>query len=333
MLLAAALMQARDGIVDGGPLPLSPPGAVTLDPVGRLLRLDASLRRAILEAELLADLDYEVEPAGLAASAITVLRREAGAAPRSASYVPLLRIARPTDAQFAEQVQLVAAYADLRLDRMAEIQIQTGDIVSFFAGILRMEQPRMKRTGLVLGLALDIATAVSQRAKLALAAPRPYQFSTSLQPAIPGPVHASYPSGHATQAFTVATVLSILSGAGGEPAADSQLFRMAARIAANRTVAGVHYPVDSAAGAVIGIAVGGYLAARAQASGAAEAFEFHGGAWDLAPGPRDFHLAELLAALAGDGTIDRSAGGAVLQAPLFAGIWAEAVKEWGETWS
>ena len=45
--------------------------------------------------------------------------------------------------------------------------------------------------------------------------------------------------------------------------AAEQRLRLAARIAINRTVAGVHYPVDSAAGAVLGITLGEYLAALA----------------------------------------------------------------------
>ena len=41
-----------------------------------------------------------------------------------------------------------------------------------------------------------------------------------------------------------------------------QLMRQASRIAINRTVAGVHFPVDSAAGALLGLTLGEYFIHR-----------------------------------------------------------------------
>jgi len=59
-----------------------------------------------------------------------------------------------------------------------------------------------------------------------------------------------------------------------------QLLRQAARIAINRTVAGVHYPVDSLAGQLLGLAVADYILARFGAGGNASAnvpaWEFDG---------------------------------------------------------
>lgn len=66
------------------------------------------------------------------------------------------------------------------------------------------------------------------------------------------PDHSTYPSGHAMEAFAIATVLHCLStGNGPRHGVKEQAlpFRLAHRIAVNRTVAGVHFPVDSLAGA------------------------------------------------------------------------------------
>jgi membrane-associated phospholipid phosphatase len=86
---------------------------------------------------------------------------------------------------------------------------------------------------------------------------RPSRFSPDLMPLIDPPGHASYPSGHATQARLIALCLeqvmpdAIIPVAAPPPplldpvAELSPLRMMASRIARNREVAGVHFPSDS----------------------------------------------------------------------------------------
>jgi|FLOH01.1.fsa_nt_gi hypothetical protein len=54
------------------------------------------------------------------------------------------------------------------------------------------------------------------------------------------------------------------------------LLRQAGRIATNRTVAGVHFPADSIAGATLGIALGRYLVGRATGSVSCKELVFDG---------------------------------------------------------
>jgi undecaprenyl-diphosphatase len=61
------------------------------------------------------------------------------------------------------------------------------------------------------------------------------------------PDEFSFPSGHATNAFAIATVLSIVW-----PPASPALAVLAVSIAASRVVLGLHYVTDVAAGALIG---------------------------------------------------------------------------------
>ena len=92
------------------------------------------------------------------------------------------------------------------------------------------------------------------------------------------PLHGTLPSGHATEAFISAIVLWHVLAAAGRKASPKkhgtpynepgymrglleQLVELAARIATNRTIAGVHFPVDNVAGAVLGLALGEYLVA------------------------------------------------------------------------
>jgi hypothetical protein len=56
----------------------------------------------------------------------------------------------------------------------------------------------------------------------------------------------------------------------------TQLLRLAARIAINRTVAGVHFPVDSAAGAVLGLTLGQYFVNRCSGAAGYRAWRFKG---------------------------------------------------------
>jgi hypothetical protein len=77
------------------------------------------------------------------------------------------------------------------------------------------------------------------------------------QPIIPTPLHGSLPSGHATEAFMVVHLLEQLLPQGARHR--DQLQRLAARTSINRTVAGVHFPVDSLAGQLLGQTLGEYL--------------------------------------------------------------------------
>jgi len=81
---------------------------------------------------------------------------------------------------------------------------------------------------------------------------------------LPCPLHASLPSGHATEAFLIARLLlALLAGTKGDGSLmhlwANQLMRQSSRIAVNRTVAGLHFPVDSAAGALLGLTLAEYL--------------------------------------------------------------------------
>jgi len=117
-------------------------------------------------------------------------------------------------------------------------------------------------TNELLMVMLEVATIVVQKVKYEAVVPRPSDLSPRIQPMIENPGFFAWPSGHATQAFAVAELLSILtmpiaglaSGATHPwEEAREQLFRQAERIATNRVVCGLHYPVDGEAGSELGI--------------------------------------------------------------------------------
>ncbi len=108
------------------------------------------------------------------------------------------------------QMELVAAYADLRGDRGAEILAQMGLPVPFWAAITGILDHRQKKTLQLMALAFALANHVEMRFKQMFAIVRPVELSPQIQPMIPTPGHGAYPSGHATEAFTVATLLNAL---------------------------------------------------------------------------------------------------------------------------
>jgi membrane-associated phospholipid phosphatase len=222
----------------------------------------------------------------------------------------------------------------LRPDRLAEIHLQIADILSFFGAVDLLDPNRTPWTLELLDAGLRLAVMIEMRIKHALNVPRPVALSPRIQPVIQTPAHGSLPSGHATEAAIVATLLSHLGAcrdvdpdADGARKADEtgflklakslassqhQRWRVAARIAVNRTIAGVHYPVDSAAGAVLGVTLGEYVAAMATGQARMPSRDFDGSQYAPNNHGGDFHtraLGQILTAGAAQNT------GAVLDDP------------------
>jgi hypothetical protein len=103
------------------------------------------------------------------------------------------------------------------------------------------------------------------RFKQAMGCWRPVEYNAEVQPMITTPGHGAFPMGHGTNAYAVAHVLKrllMLDPPGPHQRVIDQLERQAARITTNRVVAGVHFPVDSIAGRMLGVALGEYFVGR-----------------------------------------------------------------------
>ncbi|MEX1166179.1 MAG: phosphatase PAP2 family protein [Hydrogenophaga sp.] len=245
---------------------------------------------------------------------------------------PLVTLRAPRKAQFKKQLDLVAAYADLRPDRASEIVAQIPYPLAFWASVIGLHGHRHQKTLQLLDLAFGLAVHVAMRFKHIFAIARPVAFSPQIQPMVPTPGHGSWPSGHATEAFLTATLienlLNVASRQGHHNGTDSreQLQRLAARISVNRTVAGLHYPVDSAAGRLLGTALAEFIVARAT-GGKLHERGFDGSQYEDTGGAAlDFSLHQ---PLDHDHGYSREAQAtAIGQAPLVAWLWKEAVKEW-----
>lgn len=95
------------------------------------------------------------------------------------------------------------------------------------------------------------AYATSYFLKIVFHAPRPFVTHLDVRPLVSETPFSSFPSGHATLFFALATAIYLYDKRVGYV-----FYVFAALIAISRMVVGVHYPIDIIAGAVIGIGVG-----------------------------------------------------------------------------
>ncbi|EBA10919.1 phosphoesterase, PA-phosphatase related protein [Roseobacter sp. CCS2] len=187
---------------------------------------------------------------------------------------PLVKLTPPdpvVDFWRKAELRHVRDAADLRNDRLNEITYQIDDITSFFAAALRLDADRSEWTLEWLEAVVRLCGYVEFPLKFTHNIPRPADYSSRVYPVVETPKHGTWPSGHATEAFAIATVLSglvfeitnpgnapfrVKDAIAGSTTVANLLFRIATRIADNRTIGGLHFPTDSYAGAFCGIGIG-----------------------------------------------------------------------------
>ena len=179
---------------------------------------------------------------------------------RSAKKAPTLTCAasfevKPLDATDATahdlQIDKVLRAAVEREDRLPEILMQSTDLWPFYGSVTGIDLARAPITAELLDVAWRWADHIVMALKHQVAEPRPVQRDARVLPVIPTPGHGSLPSGHATISKLTSDLLIALLYA-PESQRALQLDRLARRIAFNRVVAGVHFPMDSEAGHVLG---------------------------------------------------------------------------------
>jgi len=156
----------------------------------------------------------------------------------------------------SEITQLTLAARDERAPAMGEILSQDVEFTTDFMALLAITPGSHPKTYRVLHIASLIGSYAVLYYKGRRNRPRQSQLCPALLPPIPMPGHASWPSGHATQAWLKALCIEhvlqgVLSGTlttGDLGAVSSNLRTLAIRVARNREIAGLHYPTDSAAG-------------------------------------------------------------------------------------
>jgi hypothetical protein len=159
---------------------------------------------------------------------------------------------------------LVTAASDERPDALGEIVAQSDEFISTFLNAMSAHPSSHPNTTKVLAIANFVATLVVMHFKILYGRPRPSQLCPALLPPIAVPGHASFPSGHSTQAHLMALCMGeVFAGLPHpnprndvlESTMNEVLGTLADRIARNREIAGLHYASDSEAGTALAMVI------------------------------------------------------------------------------
>jgi hypothetical protein len=241
----------------------------------------------------------------------------------------LIQIERPSADLFKQEVSDVMALADLRAERAEEILSQIDHQWGVWGTLLPLRPDLKPRTLEVLQAMVWLCVSVEMRFKQVMGVRRPQDLSVQVQPIITTPGHGTFPMGHATQAYAVAEILRLMLGLDPQDMLSRQLQRQAHRIAFNRIVAGVHFPVDLAAGMLLGQSLARFAHACVQ-SLPAQVFAVHFREAEYKQHPGAWSGAESLAAAStkmqhGTWLLTQE----VAQMPVWTQIWHQAQQEWG----
>jgi hypothetical protein len=327
-----ALVRIRDGIAGAWKDPTTVVPHLTFGRPSHMERWSPFVRSMVVDFELVSRLAFSHDDTGKVVLWHAVREDSSPLAPPSVTYKPLAKLSRPPMDTFKSQLSLVNNYTELRSERASEILAQLGLPFAFLSSVTYITPSHTPATIELLAAALRLASWAALRSKHTLACRRPSELSPLIQPMIQTPAHGSFPSGHGTEAFISATVLYALLKAVGrsDDSWQDQLMRLANRIAVNRTVAGVHFPVDSMAGCLLGKTLGRYFVARCLGMDKYRAWSFEG---ETVPANADFDFHDVSGAFEGTrnpGFITDSGeqSDPGLSSPILAWLWNKARAEW-----
>lgn len=155
------------------------------------------------------------------------------------------RLQREKGAQLREILDV----ADNREERFSEVldQHTAEGSIKYWLGMLMIDPASAPATYQLIRAARRIGELAAMCLKQHYREARPSQICPLIVPMVDPPVTPSFPSGHALQARLISLCLA---AAGRPPGQPDLLFELSRRIAENRVIAGLHYPLDNEAGEV-----------------------------------------------------------------------------------
>lgn len=149
----------------------------------------------------------------------------------------------PGDAFTRLEVDHIIALKPLRAIYQREIDAQLKDVARPFAIRLDLSTGQSEALEAFWKKVIGDITRVHMHYKAKFNRARPRQYSPQIEQSIAPPGHPAYPSGHSTDAHTLALILSDIW-----PQRTTELLSIAQQVALNREIGGVHYRSDTAAG-------------------------------------------------------------------------------------
>jgi hypothetical protein len=275
---------------------------------------DTNTRFFLSHVELVGGLSFELSTLGGRETAKVCGLNEALTAN------PLCALTRPPRAVFDRQLDRVFSWARQRADRMPEILTQVSPQWAFWGSVCNLHPERTPRTIELLLCGLQFSMLVTQKFKQMLACPRPVEYSPHVQPMLLTPAYATYPAGHTVEAYFFSRVMRALLGQVAGSQVQLQLDALALRISEHRVIAGLHFPVDLAAGYALAVPLAQYFVGVCT------------GAGDIVPNDIDGH------AFPHDGEFEPwrpqvpgvmpGAPWSAKKSPLMQWMWSRAREEW-----
>lgn len=252
-------------------MPVPPPASLALPQKKYAEYWDAELRAWAYVAEFIAGIAW---PAQTAAETAAM-----GLPPLPPSNAPILHFIGRVNAQgvfpvpdpnaantldpakLATQVVEVVNSSLDRADRAFEIcdQATAPGALNYWTGLIRIDPSQERNAWLLMLVARKIGEYVAMGLKGYYRMRRPSQVYPYILPIVDPPDTPSFPSSHSLQSHLISNALKAALTPRLDPnsglAVPSQtalaLDHLAQRVARNREIAGVHYPMDSACGAFV----------------------------------------------------------------------------------
>jgi hypothetical protein len=149
--------------------------------------------------------------------------------------------------QKGEQLRAVLGMSDEREPRFVEIidQHEAEGALKYWLGMLMIDASSAPAAYELVRVGRRIGEVVVMCLKDHFREPRPSQVCPAIVPMVDPPITPSFPAGHALQSHLISKLVEAADRPFAQPAL---LFRLSKRIADNRIIAGLHYPLDNEAG-------------------------------------------------------------------------------------